>query len=174
MQLETHRESGSTTTTYRGDLDLVEDVGRVGLQHTFPQAVEVAKRWHRCGQDRLLHGGADVVLSVRFGLATIHQRVDVIDRIAAVIEATDVERTVLVAASEAAHVPDLFRLEMLAEFVVYYVLRAGHQTGAAIAHIGFDALVAALQEIVEGTGAVRDGFTYEEFIRNSGECFGGG
>ncbi len=113
------------------------------------------------------------MLAVRFGFAALHEITEMIDTIAAVVPAADVERTVLVAASQAAHVADLLRLEMLAQFLVDMILRAGHQAGAAVAHVGLHALVLPLQKIVETAGAVGVRLAHEEVITHFSERFHG-
>jgi hypothetical protein len=186
LQLEAHGEAGTTAPTDRRDLDLVKDVHGIAFQDAFPKCVMVRQLMrHRCGEDRPLHGGADVVgihvlvfhyvdpMGRRYWYAgrTLRDVIQPIDRITAVIPSPHVERAVLMAAPEAAHVADLLGLEVLAQFVVHLVLRAGHQTGAAVAHVGFHALVLAPQEVVEAAGAVGHGLPDEEVVGHFGQGF---
>ena len=99
---------------------------------------------------------------------SLHDRLQLVDGGTAVVHVAHVEGAVLVAAAQAAHVADLLRLEVLLQFGLHPVLRAGHQAGAAVAHVGLLALVALLQEVVEAAGAVGDGLADQEVVGHLG------
>ena len=84
------------------------------------------------------------------------------------------ERAVLVAAAQAAHLADLLRLEVLAQLRVHLALRTGHQAGAAVAHVSLLAQVVPLEEVVERGGAEGHRLPDAEIIRNGRHLVGAG
>ena len=171
LQLEAHGEARTTAPTDRRRLDLVQHVRTASFQHLFPQRVKFLQRRHRRGEDRIGHRRADIMRVHPVLLLAAQDIVDAIDGLPAVVQATHVESRVLMATAQAAHVPDLLRLEVRLERMVYVVLRTRHQAGAAIAHVGLDAPVLLFQEVVERTRSVGDRFAHEEVVRDGGEGF---
>jgi hypothetical protein len=72
-----------------------------------------------------------------------------------------------VAAAEAAHFADFIRLEMLRQLGFHGVLCTGEQTGAAVAHIRFFALVFGPGEVVKRSRAIHVGIAHEKLLRDA-------